>query len=180
MGCSDTAFAFVELRPWPEVQAGPDMLIEYGTMVQLTASGNGDWVWMPTTGLNDPSSPSPFVRPEESITYTVTLTDSVGCTKTDQLTIIVTGSLYIPNTFTPDGDGFNDFFFALGKDIGEIELLVFDRWGLLIWSTDKLGGRWDGTYQGTPSPIDTYVWKVKAKELSGRKYDAVGHVNLLR
>jgi len=180
VGCSDTASAFVELRPWPEVQAGPDMLIEYGTVVQLTATGNGDWVWTPTTGLDDPASPAPFVRPEETTTYTVTLTDSTGCTKTDQLTIIVTGSLYIPNSFTPDGDSFNDFFFALGKDIAEIELLVFDRWGLLIWSTDRLTGRWDGTYQGTASPIDTYIWKVKAKELSGRKYDAVGHVNLLR
>ena len=180
VGCSDTASAFVELRPWPEVQAGPDMVIDYGTVVQLNASGNGEWVWTPATGLSDPSSPSPSVRPEESITYTVTLTDSTGCTKTDQLTIIVTGSLYIPNTFTPDGDDINDFFFARGKDLAEIELMVFDRWGLLIWSTDKLGGSWDGTYQGTPSPIDTYVWKVKAKELSGRRYDAVGHVNLLR
>jgi len=180
IGCSDTAFAFVELRPWPEVQAGPDMLIDYGTVVQLTATGNGTWVWSPTNGLSDPGSPSPFVRPEESTTYSVTLTDSVGCTKTDQLTIIVTGSLYVPNTFTPDGDGFNDLFGALGKDIAEFELLVFDRWGLLVWGTDQLDGRWDGSYGGSPAAIDTYVWKVKATERSGRRREAIGHVNLLR
>ena len=180
IGCSDTAFAFVELRPWPMVDAGPDMLIEYGIVVQLTASGNGTWTWSPTAGLSDPLSMSPNVRPEETTTYTVTLTDSLGCTKTDQLTIVVTGSLYIPNTFTPDDDDINDLFGALGKEIKEIELLVFDRWGLLIWSTDQLSGRWDGTYNGERAPIDTYVWKVRAKEHSGREHEAVGHVNLLR
>jgi len=180
IGCSDTAYAFVELRPWPIVDAGPDMLIEYGTIVQLTATGNGIWTWTPTTGLSDSLSMSPSVRPEETTTYTVTLTDSLGCTKTDQITIVVTGSLYIPNTFTPDGDDINDLFGALGKEIKEIELLVFDRWGLLIWSTDQLSGRWDGTYNGERAPIDTYVWKVRAKEHSGREHQAVGHVNLLR
>lgn len=180
IGCTDTAFVTIDLRPWPQVQAGPDRLIEYGETVVLTATGNGTWTWTPTAGLSDPLSPSPLVRPEETTTYTVTLTDSLGCTKTDQLTIVVTGSLYVPNTFTPNGDGFNDLFGALGKDIKDIELLVFDRWGLLIWSTDKLTGRWDGTYKGADAPIDTYVWKVRAVELSGRQHEAVGHVNLLR
>ena len=180
VGCSDTAFAFVELRLWPEVNAGPDLLIEYGTVVQLTATGNGTWTWTPTEGLSDPLSASPAVRPEETTTYTVTLTDSLGCTKTDQMTIVVTGSLYVPNTFTPNGDDINDLFGALGKDLAEVELMVFDRWGLLIWSTDTLSGRWDGTYNGEAAPIDTYVWKVRAKEYSGRRHEAVGHVNLLR
>ena len=61
-----------------------------------------------------------------------------------------------------------------------MELFVFNRWGELIWSTEQLTGRWDGTYGGIESPIDTYVWKVKATEITGKVHDRVGHVNLVR
>ena len=110
----------------------------------------------------------------------VTVTDADGCKNTDVLVIILNGSLFVPNTFTPNGDGWNDGFGAWGKDLREVELLAFNRWGELIWSTTQLDGRWDGTYHGVDSPIDTYVWKVKATELSGRLREAIGHVNLVR
>ena len=179
-GCSASAEAHIDLRPWPTVEAGPDVIIDFGMSVQLTATGGGTLTWSPSTWLNDSTSASPTSQPEESITYTVTVTDVDGCKNTDALVIILNGSLFVPNSFTPDGDGFNDLFGALGKDLREVELLVFNRWGELIWSTSQLDGRWDGTYQGVDSPIDTYVWKVKATELSGRERQAVGHVNLLR
>ncbi|MBK8498416.1 MAG: gliding motility-associated C-terminal domain-containing protein [Flavobacteriales bacterium] len=180
IGCTDTAWVQVDLQPWPTIIAGDDMVIDYGDVVQLTASGEGVWTWTPTEWLNDSTISSPYVQPEETTTYTVTTVNELGCKNTDMLTVIVTGSLYVPNSFTPNGDGFNDFFFALGKDLRTIELLVFNRWGELIWSTDKLDGRWDGTYQGVASPIDTYVWKVQATELSGKHREDIGHVNLLR
>jgi len=179
-GCSDVASVQVDLLPLPAVQAGRDVTIDFGEVVQLTATGGGTLTWSPSTWLNDSTSASPISRPEESITYTVTVTDATGCKNSDALVIILNGTLFVPNSFTPDGDGFNDFFGALGKDLREVELLVFNRWGELIWSTSQLDGRWDGTYQGVDSPIDTYVWKVKATEISGRERQAVGHVNLLR
>ncbi|MBK7384521.1 MAG: gliding motility-associated C-terminal domain-containing protein [Flavobacteriales bacterium] len=180
IGCTDTAFAFVELLPWPTVTAGPDLMIDYGDVVQLTAIGNGTMVWTPAIGLSDSTSASPFVRPEETTTYTVTVSDALGCKNTDVLVVVVTGSLYLPNTFTPNGDTYNDTFGALGKEIKDFELMVFNRWGELIWTTNQLGGRWDGTYHGVESPIDTYVWRVKAIEFSGRLHEAIGHVNLVR
>jgi gliding motility-associated-like protein len=180
IGCSDTAFAQVQLRPWPHVQAGPDRTIEYGDVVQLTATGNGTLTWEPQEGLMGPDADAPRVRPEETTTYTVTVTDADGCTNTDRITIVVTGALYLPNTFTPNGDGYNDGFGALGKDIQEFELMVFNRWGELIWTTNQLNGRWDGSFKGVESPIDTYVWRVRATEISGRFHEAVGHVNLVR
>ena len=156
------------------------MVIDYGDVVQLTATGEGAWTWSPTAGLSDSTSTSPYVQPEETTTYIVTVTNALGCKNTDVLTIIVAGSLYLPNTFTPNGDDWNDTFGAWGKEIQDFELLVFNRWGELIWQTDQLGGRWDGTYKGVDSPIDTYVWRVVATEFSGRYHEAIGHVNLVR
>lgn len=180
IGCSDVAEVTITLRPPPTVEAGPDQVIAYGDMVQLTASGTGSLLWTPSDLLNDPLSENPSTRPEESTTYTVTVTDPDGCTATDQLTILVDGSLYVPNSFSPNHDGVNDVFGALGKDIATFRMMVFNRWGELIWSTESLSGRWDGTHQGVPSPIDTYVWKLEAKEITGRVRDAVGHVTLVR
>jgi gliding motility-associated-like protein len=180
LGCSDTAQVTVQLRSPPTVEAGPDVIIEYGDATILNASGSAPLTWSPTDLLNDPLSESPLVSPEESTAFMVTATDPDGCIATDILNVIVTGSLYVPNTFSPNGDGVNDSFGAMGKDIATAQLLVFNRWGELIWSTDKLSGRWDGTYKGVASPIDTYVWKLQATELSGRIRDAIGHVNLIR
>ena len=179
-GCTANAGVRIDTYPLPPVSAGPDVVIDFGDRTLLLAVGNGSFLWQPWATLSDSASAGTWANPVETTTYTVTLTDANGCKNTDAVTVIVAGSLYIPNTFTPDGDDINDLFGALGKEIKEIELLVFDRWGLLIWSTDQLSGRWDGTYNGERAPIDTYVWKVRAKEHSGREHEAVGHVNLLR
>ncbi|HMC96625.1 MAG TPA: T9SS type B sorting domain-containing protein, partial [Flavobacteriales bacterium] len=179
-GCQDTATARVELYPPATVYAGLDMVIDWYDEVQLNATGNGIFTWTPPDWLDCTTCSSPVASPDSSIAYTVMVTDTNGCMATDQVLVIVNGSLFVPNAFTPDGDGYNDGFGAWGRDIKELELLVFNRWGELIWSTTKLNDRWDGTYQGVASPIDTYVWKVEATEISGRKRNAIGHVTLVR
>lgn len=180
IGCTDTAVVQIDLHPLPVIIAGPDLLIEYGDPAQLTATGDGTWTWSPLEEPADSLNGSPIVHPEETTSYTVTTIDALGCKNTDVLVVVVQGSLYLPNTFTPNGDSFNDTFGALGKEIADFELMVFNRWGELIWTTNQLNGRWDGTYQGVESPIDTYVWRVKATEHSGRFHEAIGHVNLVR
>lgn len=179
-GCTDTAVVQIDRHPLPAIIAGPDLVIDYGDPAQLTATGDGAWTWSPLDSPEDSTNTSPVVHPEETTTYTVTTVDALGCKNTDVLVVIVSGSLYLPNTFTPNGDSYNDTFGALGKEIQDFELMVFNRWGELIWTTNQLSGRWDGTYRGVESPIDTYVWRVKAIEYSGRLHEAVGHVNLVR
>ncbi len=179
-GCTATATVSVGLLPPPTVYAGLDLVIDPGDEVLLTAIGNGDVEWSPPTWLDCPTCPNTWAAPEESTTYTVTLTGDNGCSATDRITIILNGTLFVPNTFTPNDDGVNDLFGALGSEIETFTLLVFDRWGELIFRTDDIDGRWDGTYKGHDSPIDTYVWRVDATELSGHKHHRIGHVNLVR
>lgn len=180
LGCVGQASVALSTHPMNPVTAYWDVVIELGQTAQLLALGNGTFTWSPAATLNDSTSASPVASPTEATTYTVTMTDINGCITTDEVTIIVPGSLFIPNTFTPNGDGYNDVFGAWGTDITEIDLYVFNRWGELIWWSADLGGRWDGTYQGNQSPIDTYVWKVRAREIAGEVHERVGHVNLIR
>lgn len=179
-GCTASATVSLGAYPAPQVNAGPDQVIEFGDHAQLNAIGIGNFLWEPAATLDNDTVEDPVAYTQETTTYTVTMTDANGCLATDVVTVILPGTLFIPNTFTPNGDGYNDLFGAWGKDLSELELWIYNRWGELIWSTEQLSGRWDGTVNGTESPIDTYVWKVKATELAGRKHDRVGHVNLLR
>lgn len=91
--------------------------------------------------------------------------------------------IYVPNAFTPDADGVNDVFIPIlqGEDPLSYQLMIFNRWGELIFeSNNKLIG-WDGTHKNIKSKEDVYVWKIRAKKKSsGEKVERVGHVTLLR
>lgn len=108
----------------------------------------------------------------------------LGCTDTIIKTIFINYILvYVPNTFTPDGDGINDVFFPVvdGEDPAEFMFRVFNRWGQLLFESQKKSNGWDGTYKGEMSKQDTYVWTLTAtSENSGKKVSYYGHVNLLK
>jgi gliding motility-associated-like protein len=88
--------------------------------------------------------------------------------------------LYIPNTFTPNGGKFNETFFAQGGNIVEFNILIYNRWGELIFEGNDFNDHWDGTYEGKPCPDGTYIWKVKYTDVMENENQLVGHVNLLR
>lgn len=179
-GCVGATTLSLGTWPLPIVEAGPDMIVDWGTLIQLTATGMGDLEWGPPDGLDCTACPMPTARPEASTSYTVTLTDEHGCKAIDVLNVILNGTLYVPNTFSPNGDGINDTFGAWGTEIDTYKLYVFNRWGEQIYTTDKMGVFWDGTYNGVDSPIDTYVWRIDVSELAGARRTLYGHVNLVR
>ena len=179
-GCSDTAWATVDLYPEPLLDAGPDVTIPFGDATQLLATGTGSFSWSPDEDPACGDCPDPTVAPLQTTTYLVTLVDTNGCVATDQVTVIIEGTLYVPNTFTPDGDGVNDRFGAYATEVAEYRLLIFNRWGEEIYRSERVGDWWDGTFQGVSSPIDTYVWRIDLTEASGEKRTHYGHVNLIR
>ncbi len=180
IGCDDTTWVTVEVFPAPSVYAGEDVTLPFGGSTTLHAIGTGTLLWSPDADITCIECPDPTVFPETSTEYTVQITDTNGCTATDAVYVIIEGTLYVPNTFTPDGDGVNDLFFALGTEIDEFKMYVFNRWGEKIYEASDLQRPWDGTYSGVPSPIDTYVWRIDYRELSGTRHKVFGHVNLVR
>jgi gliding motility-associated-like protein len=121
--------------------------------------------------------------------YMVTLVASSedGCSDTVRKEITVTDELilYVPNSFTPDGDELNDIFIPVikgGYDRKSGYLLnIYNRWGEIIFTTDQVGIGWDGTFEGKEAPIGTYTWLIQIKDSFSTKVNIHnGHVNLIR
>jgi len=89
-------------------------------------------------------------------------------------------TFYVPNAFTPDGDGINDAFFGLGNNVVEVHMMVFDRWGELIFESDSQNAQWDGTYRGSEAKEDVYVYRFKIRDIHGSVHFLDGHVSLLK
>lgn len=128
---------------------------------------------------------SPIHIYQESGTYVVTLTaiNASGCTESISATIVVFGSpsfLQVPNVFTPNGDGQNDNFQAIGSGITEFNCKIYDRWGILMHEITDFKGSWDGrTSVGLRSSDGTYFYLVKAKGADGIEYQQEGFVQLI-
>lgn len=118
-------------------------------------------------------------------TFTVQLivTTQHGCVDTAYSTIYISDvfSIYVPNAFTPNGDGRNETFTPVVMGYDYYEFWIFDRWGEMIYYSTKTGTPWDGTYQGKIVQQDVYVWKVHAKEKDSAKvHDLIGHVTVIK
>lgn len=120
--------------------------------------------------------------------YFVTITNEYDCALADSAVVneFCPATIYVPNTFTPNGDGVNDLFVAVGKNIAQMEMQVYDRNGTVLWQTNNPGDGWDGTVNGTLLPNDVYVWRMTYRFLEdtdgslGREIGQMGHVTLLR
>ncbi|MCB0431159.1 MAG: gliding motility-associated C-terminal domain-containing protein [Flavobacteriales bacterium] len=106
-----------------------------------------------------------------------------GCHDTIRRTVCVKdiSAIYVPNVFTPNKDGVNDYFTVGSYNYCQFEMYIFDRWGNLIYSTTSLAG-WDGTANGSTeiAQEDVYVWLIKAQDCNGEQWKRVGRVSLIR
>jgi gliding motility-associated-like protein len=91
---------------------------------------------------------------------------------------IKNANIYFPTAFTPNKDNLNDYFIVTGQFISKINMKIFDRWGSLLYATEK-NEPWDGYREGKPMPPSTYVWKVEITDLAGRTFSQEGIVALI-
>jgi gliding motility-associated-like protein len=155
-----------------------------------TSQGVDSFIWE----FGDSSPTSSEVSPLHEFpnfqagVYYVTLTGNnlLGCSGEIVKPILIQEELifYIPNTFTPDGDEFNQVFkpvFTSGFDVYDYTIIIFNRWGQQIFVSSDIEIGWDGSYNGKSSQDGMYTWKVEFKELSSdTRQSCVGHVNLIR
>lgn len=187
----DTHMIKVIVNPVPTVDAGKDEQLIAGNSVQLQASAAGaDHIeWKADPALSCTTCYAPYAAPKLTTTFYITAYTAKGCTATDSVTVHVlcdNSMLFIPNTFTPNGDGLNDYFFPRGKGIDIVSAFrVYSRWGELLFSreampvNDEFAG-WNGTYKGQKLAPDVYVYIIEAKCDNGDPIKWKGDVTLMR
>ena len=121
---------------------------------------------------------------QQSGSYTATyyFTSTHGCLDSVTYDLLVSDymTLYIPNSFTPNGDGKNDVFKAEGTFIASFEMYIYDRWGNAVTTLNNLDSSWNGFYKGKEAVIDVYVYKGTAIDLSGKQVTFEGQISLIR
>ena len=174
----------VFVNPIPSLSVHPKTsLVLQGESVTLFAVSKDSCVWTTPNWLSCSTCNTTVSAPDADIIYTVTATNNYGCTNVATATVQVDieATLYIPNCFTPNGDGLNDIFKPLGINITDLTLLVFDRWGLQIFETTDIDQGWDGTYKGTKCQEDVYVYKLQYTDIpKNKKHTLSGHVSIVR
>lgn len=190
-GCTTTLTAIVPqpLDATAEILPG-DTIVQIGETIQLFAllspypsSSINGYVWGPVSGLSCTDCASPFLTPySREVDYTVTINYNDKCSATAKVRVRVENNLepYVPNAFTPNGDGNNDVFMIYGEGIKTLDFKIFNRWGELVFETTSQYGGWDGTYKGTMQSSGVYTYSVKVTYLDNTEVNRKGSITLIR
>lgn len=186
LGCPKPVSKSILVAVVPPVPAfaGNDTIITTGQVFQLHASGGNAFEWSPATGLSDPHARDPWVTWSQDIAYQLKAIQAPeGCFALDTISIrYITGpAIYVPNAFTPNGDGKNDVFRPIPVGVTRIDdFKVYNRWGQLMFHTKKYMEGWDGRFGGKEAPAGGYVWMVQGEDFNGKTIFEHGTVLLLR
>jgi gliding motility-associated-like protein len=173
------------IYPLPVISLTADTVIAGGASLQLDPVITGtisSYQWSPATGLDNPAVADPVATPEGTSTYSLLVISPEGCKASASEIVGVFYSLQMPNAFTPNGDGRNDLFrVPPSVPVSIRQLAVYNRQGLLVFSTSNVSVGWDGTFNGHPQPAGVYVWElVYDNPLTKRTASAKGTVVLVR
>ena len=191
-GCQQTDSIFVDvfdINAGLEVTAEPDTLyFGSGETSQLDVTFDPDYryEWSNATSLDDPFSNDPIASPEVTTTYTVTVTNSLECVTTQEITVTVLDPrcdepfIFIPSGFSPNADGSNDVLFVRSNIIDQMTLVIYNRWGQKVFETDNQGVGWDGTFNGRLLEPNVFGYHLSARCFNGDTFGSKGSITLLR
>ena len=180
LGCTDELEATITQPTELIVNVGPDQTIDLGFSANINSIfspfGAISYEWTPADGLSCTECPNPVASPVNTTTYTLTITDESGCTTTDEITIEVVKNrpIYIPNAFSPNFDGNNDFFTVYsGPAAANIQAIrIFNRWGALVFEAQDIPLNeptlgWDGTFKGKQAQTGVYAFYTYVEFIDG-------------
>lgn len=173
LGCKSSTTKDITVFPLPSITVISDTAIIAGSpglVMPVAYSANSvSFNWSPPTYLSCTNCANPFAAPKFTTTYKVDVTDANGCKNSRNLTLVVlcnNKNFFIPNTFSPNGDGSNDRFYPRGTGLDRIQALrIFNRWGEQVFekrnfpANDAASG-WDGSYKGKTAATDTYIYMI--------------------
>lgn len=182
--CFDVDTVHIQALPIPFVQTSEAQTINQGDTAFLHATGADVYSWSPAITLSDANSSDPLAFPLITTSYIVTGSLENGCSISDTTIVYVTHDhyLYIPNAFSPNGDGVNDRFAFFTKGIRDILYVrVYNRWGEKVFESEDWDlSAWDGTYRGKAAPVGVYVYVIQAETFDNDVLQETGNISLLR
>ena len=194
---TETATLTVTVNPVPTVASKTDITVEDGTTVPLstfsgTPNGVGfNWtnsntaIGLAASGTGNVPSFTASNMTDKDITATITVTPTLNnCTGAPKNYLITVKPLdkdiFVPNVFSPNGDGKNDVLMVYGNYIDKIQLRIFNQWGQQIYIINSREKGWDGTHRGKAQPVGVYVYELQAVMTDGRTVKLKGSITLLR
>jgi gliding motility-associated-like protein len=184
-GCTDTASLTIEVKDFRVQLTASANSVFSGANVQLNASAATPFSvvsWTPASLFQGSVALRPVIVVDSTVWVTVMAQSNNGCR--DSAGMLITADpmadVYIPNAFTPNGDGRNDVFKILGGQFQSFDLKIFNRWGELVFATTERTRGWDGKQGGREQPSQVYVWVLTAKPKSGGLVSRKGTITLMR
>lgn len=193
LGCADTSTHDVVAVPTPTaIPATDPITILSGGDAQLNMTYTGEIIsynWLPAQNLSCTRCPLPTANPQFTTKYAVTITDRYGCTGKGEVTVKVVcngQNFFIPNTFSPNGDGRNDVFYLRGSGLDRAKILrIFNRWGEMVFEkydmpVNTASAGWDGNWKGKKANADVYIYQLEIYCKNGELITYSGNVTLIR
>ncbi len=185
-GCKDSANVEINVYRKPQAFAGTDLKIEKGDSIKL----DGAWAkgtdinisWSPNIFIDQTNDLNPIVYSEDDITYTLKASSNVGCgVASDEMTVKVLKDVFVPNAFTPNGDGVNDVFRIFASDGYQLnEFMIYNRWGKMIYTSSDINFSWDGRWLNQIQPSGSFIYYLELKKQNGKKVIKKGTISLIR
>lgn len=189
-GCTFSASITVDVSPIDggamTVSADQSVVVP-GTTVQLQATPTSgvSYAWQPAALVSNPAIANPTAVVQQTTWFLVTVSDGI-CTRTDSVKVTVyelrceDPDIFVPNTFTPNGDGVNDVLYVRGAHIERLDFQVFDRWGERVFRTEDQRVGWNGQFKGKLVDPAVFVYHLKAWCIDGQEYFKKGNVTVVR
>ncbi|HCL84476.1 MAG TPA: hypothetical protein DIC22_10905, partial [Chitinophagaceae bacterium] len=186
-GCMDTSAVSITVKPFVvTLTANPDPVLA-GTNTTLTTSANFTYnvlSWSPAIFFTDQTAITQnIVVKDTSKSFTVIAQSTDGCLDTATLFVVVDPNLkdfFIPNAFSPNGDGTNDMFKVYGSSVRDVTLIVYNQWGEKIFESKNAQNGWDGTWKGRPQAVGVYVYVAQVTFYNNVSIKRKGTISLIR
>lgn len=166
-----------------------DSTIDLGSSIALVSSVSNYtavdinyYSWSPLSGLNCSDCATTIATPYYTTEFTLTVNYLANCSVSETIRVNVGDGedFYVPNAFSPNGDGNNDVLEVYGTGLAKVDLTIFNRWGEKVFDSNNQWQGWDGNYRGVESPAGVYTYYVEATYLNGKVKEKKGTITIIR
>lgn len=186
--CSDTFSQQITVYDFNLNLTANTAIADFNNTITLETSAKEYYTvysWQPERLFTDQTTNTQQIKADSSRSYVVFGRSEYGCIDSAEVYVKVGSLPFMPSAFTPNGDGKNDYFrpLQLGTEPLNVRMFrIYDRWGKVVWSAEGVAASkgWDGTYNGTPAELSTYLYTIDVELPNGNEFVQKGDVTLVR